>query len=101
MINYLITVFILHVCALFIYELLLKNTTFLNGNRSYLLLVPVVLWLIPFINIAALNPEPVVEEMVFQTSFVQKEVTESQVVVETPTIPIQMETREETSINFS
>lgn len=100
--SYLITVFILHVCALLIYELLLKKTTFLKANRAYLLIVPIILWLIPFINIGALNQEPVIEDMVVPTYFVPEEFTESQAVVEIPAIPFEVvETQKETSINFS
>lgn len=65
MINYIITVLVLHAAALLIYELLLKKTTFLKGNRTYLLIVPVILWCIPFLNIAALNQSPVLEKQVY------------------------------------
>ncbi|MEP0478591.1 MAG: M56 family metallopeptidase, partial [Nonlabens sp.] len=101
MMDYLLTVFILHVCAFAIYELLLKNTTFLNGNRSYLLIVPVTLWFIPFINIDSLNQEPVAEEILFQKPMVQEELAISPVNYQAIEIPTELKTKEETSITFS
>lgn len=62
--KYLITVIVLHICALLVYEVLLKKTTFLTGNRIYLLVVPVILWFVPFINIGVLNPSPVIPESI-------------------------------------
>ncbi|WP_405369071.1 M56 family metallopeptidase [Nonlabens sp. Asnod2-A12] len=101
MIDYLLTVLILHVCAFAIYELLLKTTTFLNGNRSYLLIVPVIIWFIPLINIDSLNQEPIVEEILVQNSTVQEELNISPVDYQAIEIPTELKTKEETSITFS
>lgn len=55
MMSYLIYMLLLHLAAYGIYELLLKRTTFFGYNRWYLLIIAVLLWFIPFINISALN----------------------------------------------
>ncbi|PQJ20865.1 hypothetical protein [Nonlabens xylanidelens] len=101
MIDYLLTVLILHVCAFAIYELLLKTTTFLNSNRSYLLIVPVILWFIPLINIDSLNQEPIAEEVLFQNSTIQEELNISPVDYQAIEIPTELKTKEEGSITFS
>jgi Na+-transporting NADH:ubiquinone oxidoreductase subunit NqrE len=101
MINYLITVILLHVCAFLIYEFLLKKTTFLKGNRAYLLIVPLILWFIPFINIDALNQEPAIEETVYRTSSITEDFTENQVVFDAPETKVVLENQKESTFEFS
>ncbi|MFT7083081.1 MAG: hypothetical protein ACJAT0_001558 [Nonlabens sp.] len=99
--NYFTTVFILHVFALLIYEVLLKKTTFLNNNRAYLLIVPLLLWLIPFINVSALNQTLVTKETVsIETSAT---VQELQIPYDVTTIALQPEplTAQKTALKFS
>ena len=99
--NYFTTVFILHVFALLIYEVLLKKTTFLNSNRAYLLIVPLLLWLIPFINVSALNQTLVTKETVSIESAAT--VQELQIPYDCTTIALQPEpiTAQKTALKFS
>ena len=53
--SYIIQVVLFQLLFLIVYELLLKKETFFNYNRAYLLLTPVLAFLLPLINIEMLS----------------------------------------------
>ena len=81
MIDYIFKVLLFQALFLVIYDLLLKRETFFQWNRVYLLITPLVAYLIPFIEVnqvsnsvpkeymlvlpeVILSPETVIEEQV-------------------------------------
>lgn len=57
MINYIIQVMLFQLLFLAIYDLFLRKETFFVGNRIYLLLTPILAFLIPFIKVSSLQTE--------------------------------------------
>jgi hypothetical protein len=53
--SYIIQVILFQLAFLLVYEFLLKKETFFNHNRAYLLLTPVLAFLLPIINIEMLS----------------------------------------------
>ncbi|WP_026837393.1 M56 family metallopeptidase [Gillisia sp. JM1] len=53
--SYIIQVILFQLAFLLVYEFLLKKETFFNYNRAYLLLTPVLAFLLPIINIEMLS----------------------------------------------
>jgi bla regulator protein blaR1 len=53
MINYIIQVVLFYLLFIFIYDVLLRKETFFNWNRAYLLLTPLLSFILPFIKINA------------------------------------------------
>lgn len=55
MLHYLLQVVFFQLCFLLVYELLLKRETFFQTNRWYLILMPVLGFLLPFLEFAGLR----------------------------------------------
>jgi hypothetical protein len=53
--SYIIQVILFQLAFLLVYEFLLKKETFFNYNRAYLLLTPVLAFLLPIINVVMLS----------------------------------------------
>ncbi|WP_010231685.1 M56 family metallopeptidase [Gillisia marina] len=53
--SYIFQVILFHLAFLLVYELLLKKETFFNHNRVYLLVTPVLAFMLPIINIEMLS----------------------------------------------
>lgn len=57
MLHYLIQILLIQFCFLIIYDFFLKNETFYNWNRGYLVIIPVITTVIPFIKVSSVQNE--------------------------------------------
>ena len=64
MLHYIIQTIAFQLFFLIVYDLFLKNETFFNWNRAYLLLTAILSFILPFIKIEGIN-EVVPQEFIF------------------------------------
>lgn len=77
MAHYILQVIFFQLGFLLVYEILLKNETFFNYNRIYLLFAPVIAFVLPFLNFSTLGNVIPAEKLVMLPEVVIGETTET------------------------